>query len=259
MHSDKKRIRMVVTDLDGTYLRGDKTISDYTKKITERLRSAGVLFAVATARPVRAVRNFLPFVRYDIGIFHNGAVIHGMEGERMGFPVQRPYQIVRRMLQAQPELHIAAEFEDSICANFDAATIWRGIEYTHTEDFAMLQGKTADKLLVEARSLEAAQALEQYLDSGLYVRLSENVVAMIMDEQATKLRALELLSERYGIAMDEIAAFGDDRNDVDMLTGCGIGIAVANALDEVKSIADEVCLSNEEDGPARWLAAHFSL
>ena len=53
--------------------------------------------------------------------------------------------------------------------------------------------------------------------------------------------------------MHEIAAFGDDHNDIAMLSACGAGIAVGNAIDEVKRAADHIALSNEEDGVARWI------
>jgi len=48
-------------------------------------------------------------------------------------------------------------------------------------------------------------------------------------------------------------AFGDDWNDIELLRNCGTGIAVANALNEAKAVADYVCASNDEDGVAKWL------
>jgi len=58
-------IKMVVTDLDGTLLKSNKLISDYTSNIISKLHEKGILFIVATARPVRAVKNFLPWINYD--------------------------------------------------------------------------------------------------------------------------------------------------------------------------------------------------
>ena len=64
-------IRMVVTDLDGTFLRSDKTISAYTAGVIRKLRQRGILFVAATARPVRAVKGVLPNFPLDGGIYHN--------------------------------------------------------------------------------------------------------------------------------------------------------------------------------------------
>ena len=69
-----KNIKMIVTDLDGTYLRTDKTISEYSRKIITECRNKGLLFIIATARPIRAVKDFLSESDYDGAIFHNGAV-----------------------------------------------------------------------------------------------------------------------------------------------------------------------------------------
>ena len=62
------------------------------------------------------------------------------------------------------------------------------------------------------------------------------------------------MSDVTGIGLDEIVAFGDDKNDIDMLKICGTGVAVSNAIKEVLDIADEVTLSNDEDGVAKWIA-----
>ena len=58
-------IKMVVTDLDGTLLKDDKTISDFTAEVLDGIRSKGIKYVVATARPIRAVKYFLPFLDYD--------------------------------------------------------------------------------------------------------------------------------------------------------------------------------------------------
>ena len=71
-----------------------------------------------------------------------------------------------------------------------------------------------------------------------------------------KIEAIRALSETSGICLEDTAAFGDDRNDVEMLRLCGKGVAVANAVPEALEAADEITLSNDEDGVAVWLADH---
>lgn len=136
---------------------------------------AGSGFVVATARPIRGVRDFLPWVRYDIGIFHNGAVICEADRKIGEIGIESPVSLVSGILKQEPDCAIAIEANDNMYANFD---------------------------------------------------------------------------------MEEIVAFGDDYNDIEMLRACGTGVAVGNALAEVKQAADEVCLTNEEDGVALWLTEH---
>ncbi|MBP5792484.1 MAG: HAD hydrolase family protein, partial [Spirochaetaceae bacterium] len=73
-------------------------------------------------------------------------------------------------------------------------------------------------------------------------------------KEATKEKAIEALCSHLKMPPSKIAAFGDDFNDIGMLKLCGKGIAMENAIDEVRQIADEICLSNEKDGVAHWIA-----
>lgn len=249
--------RMIVTDLDGTLLRNDKTVSEYTLHIVEEIRRAGVLFAVATARPVRAVAEWLPFIKYDAGIFHNGAVIRTPDGETGDMGIAESDVIARMILDSMPCACISVESGDRLYCNYDSNRIWPGAEFTFTLDFACLAGKIADKLIVEARSHADVERLAPLLPEYTYAQLSENRIAMIMNRRATKINAVRALADKYGIAMDDVVAFGDDYNDIEMLKGCGLGIAVENALDEVKAAADEVCAGNMDDGVARWIAENM--
>jgi hydroxymethylpyrimidine pyrophosphatase-like HAD family hydrolase len=74
-----------------------------------------------------------------------------------------------------------------------------------------------------------------------------------MHRDATKINAIKILCEKWGITISDVVAFGDDSNDIDMLRGCGKGIAMGNAIDAVKEVSCEVCDTNENDGMAIWL------
>lgn len=252
-------IKMVVTDLDRTLLKDDKTISDYTAGVLEGLRRRGILFAIATARPVRAVRDWLGFLRFDAAVYHNGAVIMAGGELLKKFGIEKPREVVQRILAERPECKISVEAMDRLYSNMDAEELWPGAEYVRTEDFHQVEGLVADKLLINAGSVQELEEWEKYVPEGAYLQLSENTVAMMMNGQATKPNGIRLLCEHYEISLEEVAAFGDDYNDMEMLRACGTGIAVANALPEVKAVAGGVCPSNEEDGVARWLEENIIL
>ena len=77
-----------------------------------------------------------------------------------------------------------------------------------------------------------------------------------MPKKSGKTAAVQALTEISQIGPEDIAAFGDDLNDVEMLRLCGTGVAVANAMPQVLEAADEITLSNDDDGLAEWLADH---
>lgn len=246
-------IKMIVTDLDRTLLRDDKTISPYTAETLAELARRGIPFVTATARPIRTVREQLSFLRFDAAVYHNGAVI--MAGDRTiaKYGIPEPGRIAAAMLRDRPERKISIESNDRMYSNMAAEELWPGVRYVKTADFRETAGLIADKILISVGSLEEMSGLEGYVPGEAYLQLSENSVAMMMNRRATKLNGIKLLAERYGVGLGEVAAFGDDYNDIEMLRECGAGVAVANALPEVKAAADEICGSNEEDGAARWI------
>lgn len=246
-------IKMVVTDLDATLLRTDKTISEYTKTILTELHKQGILFAIATARPVYAVRDILPWLTYDAAVFHNGGVIYKDDTKVASYGIEHPHEIITSMFADNPSLHLTVAANDTLYANFDVKQIWPFTPYIFTEDFAELKDVIAEKLLVKASNHEEMEYYRRYINDDLYMQLSENVVAMIMNKKATKLNGIKKLTNIYGIDLDEVVTFGDDYSDIEMIKACGKGIAMENALDIVKESADDICMNNDEDGVARWI------
>ena len=251
-------IKMIVTDLDGTFLRADKSVSAYSQQIIQQCREKGIIFVIATARPVRAVKSFLPFFSCDAAIYHNGAVVR--HGEKMldGYGISNPDKYIFPLLEAFTDVHVSAEIQDCLYANFNPGNIWKDIPYTFT-DFTDLPEAPADKILLEATSLEEMEKFKPFLTPDLYIQLSENAVAMVMNKQACKMNGVKTIAAHYHISTEEIAAFGDDYNDIRLLRECGRGIAVENAISEVKEAADEICADNDRDGVAGWLERNILL
>lgn len=250
-------IRMIVTDLDRTLLRDDKTISQYTAETLDALRARGIPFIIATARPTRAVRQLMPWLRYDGAVFFNGAVVTAGEEKLQAYKVDGAFDIVTAILREKPETQLSVEMDDCLYSNMSPESLgdW-GSDYCRTADFRETAGRQVEKILISSQRERAADWLksyERFIPEGLYMQMSENTLIMVMNRQATKLNGIKLLAEHYGLGLDETAAFGDDHNDVEMLRACGAGVAVANAIPEAKAASGEVCGSNEADGVARWI------
>jgi len=250
--------KMIVTDLDRTLLRSDKTISAFSAEVLRECQRRGIIVAFATARPKRVVTDFLAVVPADAVIYHNGAVIH-IGGELFasyGIDAAITWEILHLYSREYPNLRLSVEIDDVLYANFDVSAIWSNVSAIQTDFTDKLPNKSADKILVSASSMEEVEAFTQHLPDHLYMELSEHTVGMIMHRDVTKQTAVRALADHYGIGMEEVAAFGDDYNDIGMLRACGAGIAVENALDEVKAAADFICPNNDEDGVAKWIEAH---
>ncbi len=247
-------IRLIVSDMDRTLLREDKSVSPYTVSVLQACREKGILFAVATARPIRAMTEYLPLLEPDAVLYHNGAVIHqvGCAPVHCGISFPDAQRFLIEYHHAFPEAWISVEMNDHLYANFNAESLWPGVLFSKT-DFSDLPITEADKIIVRASSHEDLLSIREWLSKELYVHLSEETVGMIMHEKATKQAGVAHLCNVFGIPPEQVISFGDDHNDVEMLRFCGMGVAVRNAIEEAIHAADDVCGSNEEDGPARWL------
>jgi hydroxymethylpyrimidine pyrophosphatase-like HAD family hydrolase len=98
--------------------------------------------------------------------------------------------------------------------------------------------------------------LESYPELHVYLNNGENW-SQVMHQDATKWNGIKALAQHFDIYTDEVAAFGDDYNDVEMLKNCGVSVAVENALDEAKTVAGYICGTNDEDGVAGWISRYI--
>lgn len=253
-----EQIRLIASDLDRTLLRNDKRLSPYARSVLARCRERGVLFFVATARPPRALEHWIPGLSYDGAICHNGGVV-AIDGEivwEQGIPPQTVQLLTRRILTEFPKARLSAEIGGELYANFDSTSLWPGAAYLPT-DFSAVPDKPAEKLLVGLDIPGIADSLKALMPEGIAAQVSENTVVMIQPESVEKGKALEAVCKKLGISPSQAVGFGDDLNDISLLRACGIGVAVENALPEVKKAADQICPSNDADGVARWLEEHL--
>jgi len=247
-------IKMIVTDLDRTLLHSDKSISEYTAMILRQCQERGIKVVFATARPKRTVNHFLDSIPADAVILHNGAVIYiGDECySNYGIESATARNLLLAINRDWPETTLSVEIDDVFYANFDVSTIWNNTQAIHT-DFTDLPDKPADKIIVGVSSMSDIQRFSKYLPAHLYIEMNDGKLGLIMNRGAAKQNAVRILADYYSFDMSETVAFGDDYNDLQMLRDCGIGVAMENALDEVKAAADSVCDTNDNDGVSKWL------
>ncbi len=138
-------------------------------------------------------------------------------------------------------------------ANFDVPLEWNYTPAVRT-DFTDLPDCGVDKIIVGVTCMEEVDAIAKLLPDYLYAQMCGGQLGLVMNKNATKLNGIKHLAARFGIELADVAAFGDDYNDIEMLRGCGVGVAMENALPEVKAVADFVCGVNDDDGMAKWIS-----
>lgn len=203
---------------------------------------------------MRTILHYREQIPAEALILHNGAII--VCGTETIFHSGIEPDVAKHILCAiaadHPQATLSVEINDTLYANFDVPEDWNASKAVMT-DFNDLPPFPADKIIIGVSSADDMKRYNRYVPEHLYLELSSGKLGLIMNRSASKAGALRTLAGHCGWKLSDMTAFGDDCNDREMLRDCGTGVAMQNALDEIKESADHICGDNDNDGVARWL------
>ncbi|MBO4667718.1 MAG: HAD family hydrolase [Bacilli bacterium] len=247
--------KLIFFDLDDTLLKKDKSVSNNTLKVLELLKKQGNKIIIATARNKISTMPLVDLLKPDYTIINAGAYI-----------IDNNKNVIRSLLiSKETSLKIINEiFKEIKTLSIQTDDILytnemydKGPVRTYY-DFKDFKGIDCYKILVKDLKLEKGKELgikhnldfENYF-GGRWSRFSHI--------ESTKAKALEFITEYEKMSLDDTIAFGDDYGDIAMLQASGIGVAVGNALEDVKKEAKYICDNADDDGVARFLDNYFNL
>jgi Cof subfamily protein (haloacid dehalogenase superfamily) len=257
------KYKLLVVDIDGTLLGRGRTISAENKEALDQARKLGVGVALSTGRAVLACRDILDQLELDgYHIFFDGALVSDLGEEVYAEPLDRG--VVREAIEFARRLKIDLElysmthyFVERETWSTDAHRQFFGIEPTIVDFTGLWERERIIKGgLASVNPRQVAKAREFYarFESSLHFSLAKspafpdveftNVVAL----EVSKGRALEALSLHLGMSLGEVMAVGDGTNDITLLSRAGLAVAMGNAPDEVKAVADHVTLDVDQSG-----------
>ena len=252
-------IRMIVTDLDQTLLRSDKTMSDYAVNVLSRCREAGKKIVFATGRSTQAASRILDQFMPDVFVGYGGAlVLVGNEViYRFDISVDISKKIIKECL-AVPEIFSVLAINESVALTNNMAELANKetSHYIYTDSLLDFSFHYL-KISVASNSQDAVETIAKKFPMCDMLRYTNENLYRFSNRDAIKWSALKAVAEYYNLNTDMFIAFGDDINDLEMVEKCGIGVAVANAIDEVKAVADYICDTNDNDGVANWLGKNI--
>lgn len=255
--------KMVASDIDGTLLRSDRTVSDRTRAAVAAAERAGILFVLVTGRPPRwlaPVRDQLD--HRGLAICANGALVMDLHTEQVvqhhAFDAEIGMKVLSALRGMDGDLGFGVEWPDGFGhesgypRGVRQSELVPGAAFDITED-ADFFDRPVIKILVragKAASQELADRAIQAVGAMATVTWSSVGLLEVSAAGVDKASALRSLAESHDIVPEDIVAFGDMPNDLAMLQWAGTGIAVANAHQLVLDAADDTTLSNDEDGVA---------
>ncbi len=262
------KCKLIACDMDGTLLDSNHVISQKNIDAVKRCSEKGIKFVLCTGRPVQAIESF----RAELGlntpvIAYNGSKIVDPESNEDLYCECLSEENVEKILALAEENEsvVTVWADDKLYINktTTASKLYAKLanETPVAFDLAdreLFRGKKINKILWIQTAEEAARllpSLKSALPSDVSCFTSNPEYIEFVNSKVSKGRALSMLCKKLGIDVNETVAIGDGENDIDLLKTAGMGIAVANASDNVKKAADKITSSNDENGVARVIYA----
>ncbi len=257
--------KLVALDMDGTLLTSKKAISPRTKQAIQAAREKGVVVVLASGRPLEGMLNSLTELEMnseqDYVLSYNASLVQRVASK----------SVIRKQILTGSDAKNIAALARELGTYVHAFSPQRGLiteeDNPYTKHEADINGVTSHvcdfaeladdeeiikvMMVAEASVLTNAIAqLPQELHQQYTVVQSAPFFLELMNPNSNKGTGVAMLAEHLGIDASEVICVGDAGNDHHMIKYAGLGVAMGNATDDTKALADHITLSNDEDGVA---------
>ena len=258
-------IKLIAIDMDGTLLNSKKELSEETKQYFKNFHNKGTdtLLVLCTGRPESGIRPYLKDLGYleenHYIISQNGANIYeSLNGKRVmdafldSEEIQKWIELGKKhgvsVMGAGVDYYYSFDEEPTEWMEFDVKIVNGSLKRISKEE--SLSTKFYKLLLLGdgEQVNEFEKVIPEEWRNEFYVVRSQKYLIEVLTKGVNKAFGLEKLANKLGIQPSEIAAIGDAANDIEMLEYAGLAIAMGNASEEVKAIADIVTDTNENNG-----------
>ncbi len=272
---------LYVSDLDGTLLNKDAVLSPYTIHTINELLQKGLHFSVATARSAATVRKILEPLHLSIPVvLMNGVVIYDLKADEylnINYLSKSSLDYIYQTLQSFSLSGFLYEIkENTLCTYYenlhnkamkefhDERVTLYNKKFTQVEDLKDVIGTHTIYLTIMDQEERLAPVYDQLsLHPDLSLAFYKDIYSKeegwyleIFSVKATKYNAVTYLRNHF--QYEKIVGFGDNTNDLPLFKACDTALAVGNAKEEVKEVADRIIESNLDDGVANYIRREFN-
>lgn len=262
-------IRLIATDLDGTLLNNKHQISEYNKRIISEVNKKGIKVILSTGRPTSAATKFLEDLNIETDmISFNGAMITDRKGNTL-YQDNLESDIGLKLIEIAKKYKVYYQgFLGERWNISDSKSKWLdfyisiakinnyklGFDNINDFSFSKFMFISENHILKEI-----AKELDKNLKDKVYYAFSRPVYLEVHSPKVSKANALSFLLKKYNIEKENVMAFGDNNNDIEMLELAEISVAVENAESIVKEKAKYITKSNIEDGVGYFINEYLNL
>lgn len=257
--------KLIACDLDDTLLKDDFTISERSKTVIRKSVEKGAKFVVITGRITSAARKYVEELGLDVpySTFQGAKIIDPVKNETI-YSCELEKEHILEIIRYAEMHNVHINLYDDERIYVKEKNKWteyyesfaRKVETIEVGNLSEFDFKSTPKMILmdEREKLEEiSQEIKKFIGVDINMFYSKTNFLEFTSKNASKGYALKFLAEKWGIERSEIIAIGDNYNDETMIRYAGLGIAVGNAVDDMKKIAGYVAPPNEEDGVAHVL------
>ncbi len=260
-------IKLAVFDMDGTLFNEEKMIPNNTKEALKKLKQNGLKLAVATGRAYYLIdKELIKENQIDYVICCNGSGVYDNQGKVI-YKHQFSKEIMHSMIKDMKEDHIPVlfEYDETACVYSEyEACCEKIMQFFINTSFLRDETKQPQYHLDHnplqgacyMKEQDALKYRSKYPDYDFVAYANDGYD--ILSKGINKATGIKYATAILGISLEEIIAFGDHQNDLEMIKQCKIGVAMGNATDGLKKIADFITKSNIDDG-ITYACKHFKL
>lgn len=271
-------LKAIILDIDGTLVNSQKVVSERTKMTLLTAQKRGIKLILASGRPIRGMLDLIHELEMDkhhgLVVAYNGASVMDCESKEIVFnkamtPMEaqsvlnhvKNFKVIP-MIAKDDTMYVNNVYNGMLNLNQKPFNIIeyeaRGGNYLLCEksDLAEFVDFPLNKILLAGQP-EYLKEVYQQISEPFVDKLSSMFTASVYYEFTAKgidkVNALNEVLAPMGIRPEDTISFGDGQNDLSIIKFAGIGVAMGNAVEELKNAADEITLSNDEDGIAVFL------
>ncbi|MEU6174844.1 HAD family hydrolase [Streptantibioticus parmotrematis] len=252
--------RLVATDLDGTLLRADHTVSERSRRALAAVTAAGAAHIIVTGRPVSRTAHVFEALGYrGLAVCAQGAQVYDAGTRTLLTSVtldRRTAAVALAKIEAATGPLAVAAVRDGLDGAFLVGPGYRftpELPVVEVSDTAQLLAEPISKVFIQCPGMDddaLAEAAGATVGGLVGVVMAGAGLVELLPLGLTKATGLSLAARRLGVTAAGTIAFGDMPNDIPMFGWAAHGVAMANAHEALKAVADEVTASHEEDGIA---------
>ncbi len=264
----KNNYKIISMDFDGTLLTSDKRITNRTRKVLLELKNKGYLIVGITARNLVSVKSVLDVKIFDFIILNNGANIFDVEKDGVINIGCIDDNVVKNIFEYFLKNTVQID-----CCTLNHYYIKADKKYD-SRDFTLYIDNLSEvkepvlRMNLFFKNEEDLLKYKKIIEKNFH---SVSVVSMkdtdnknsrnwltINSKKINKFSSLKILCDNVGEKIDNVIFFGDGENDLILIENVGLGVAMGNAIEEVKNKALKVTLTNDEEGLAKFLEEKFN-